>query len=211
MAADIDEVVVDSLEKIREVDPCGPYRLSGWSFGGIVAHRIATRLRSEGYRVERLILFDSYPPELPIEDQPRNMDEIWREIALGTNLAIPRKEFGEELNASVILALAREQSHILGTFSLDHLNRLAAVLANNSRLVSTARLDRFDGHITLFAATRQTTGLDRTHATPDSWRPFCRSLRTVPVDAEHHQMLSPAALRQIAGTFNDASWQGVPS
>jgi thioesterase domain-containing protein len=190
----LDEVVAESLEQIRLVRPHGPYRLLGWSFGGIIAHMIATRLRSEGEQVERVLLFDSYPPVAQTTDA-QSIDEIWREIALGTRLAIPPDC---ELNAESVSELARAQSHILGTFSMQQLNRLAAVMANNSRLVPTVRLDPFDGDITVFVATRETPGLDRTGVTPEAWRAFCRgTIRQVPVDAEHHQMMSPEALRQI--------------
>jgi nonribosomal peptide synthetase DhbF len=49
------------LELIRTVAPHGPFRLLGWSFGGVVAHAVATRLRSEGEDVDLLAMLDSYP------------------------------------------------------------------------------------------------------------------------------------------------------
>jgi thioesterase domain-containing protein len=196
----LNDIAAESIEKIRAIDPCGPYRLLGWSFGGIIAHMIATRLQSEGYEVERLLLFDSYPPHGNAEEAPHTMDSIWREIALGTSLTLPQETLRAELNAATILTFAREQSHILGTFTLQQISHLAAVLANNSRLVPTARLETFNGEITLFAATHHTAGLDRVNVTADAWRPFCRgSVSTIDVDAEHHQMLSRAALRQLGG------------
>jgi thioesterase domain-containing protein len=196
----LDDIVGESLNKIRAIDPCGPYRLLGWSFGGIVAHMIATRLQAEGFEVEQLVLFDSYPPEDHAEETPHTMDSIWREIALGTSLSIPPNTLPTDLNAETILALARDQSHILGTFSLNQLRSLAAVLANNSRLVLTARLETFVGEITLFAAGRQTAGLDRTNITGRAWQRYCRGrVYTIDVDAEHHQMLSRQALREFGG------------
>jgi hypothetical protein len=40
----IDEMATDYLNLIRKIQPAGPYHLLGWSFGGLVAHTIATRL-----------------------------------------------------------------------------------------------------------------------------------------------------------------------
>jgi thioesterase domain-containing protein len=198
----LDEIVDESLEKIRAIDPCGPYRLLGWSFGGIVAHMIATRLQAEGFEVERLVMFDSYPPEANAEEAPHTMDSIWREIALGTSLTIPPGTLRTELKAETILTLARDQSHILGTFSLNQLRSLAAVLGNNSRLVLTARLKTFIGEITLFAARLETAGLDRGNVTGGAWQPFCQGhVSTIDVDAEHHQMLSRRALREFDGVL----------
>jgi thioesterase domain-containing protein len=199
----LEEIVAESLENIRSVQARGRYRLAGWSFGGVIAHMIATRLQREGAQVEHLILLDSYPmpPHLARQADLRKTDEIWREIALGTNLDV--SSAGDDvLDAAKIRSMAREQFHLLGTFSVQQLERLVAVMANNARLIPTASLDAFDGDITLFAATRRTPGLDRSGTSPDTWRPFCRgTLRVIEVDAEHHQMLSPDAVRKMAGVL----------
>jgi thioesterase domain-containing protein len=44
---------------IREAQPSGPYRLAGWSFGGVLAYEIATQLIGADEEVEFLGLFDS--------------------------------------------------------------------------------------------------------------------------------------------------------
>ncbi|MES4906073.1 MULTISPECIES: amino acid adenylation domain-containing protein [unclassified Streptomyces] len=46
---------------VRRVWPSGPYRLAGWSFGGVVAFGVACELAREGLRVEPPVLIDSYP------------------------------------------------------------------------------------------------------------------------------------------------------
>lgn len=44
---------------VRAHRPTGPYRIGGWSMGGIIAHEVARRLRAAGATVEALILLDS--------------------------------------------------------------------------------------------------------------------------------------------------------
>ncbi|MEU6585517.1 acyltransferase domain-containing protein [Nocardia sp. NPDC046763] len=44
---------------VRERQPEGPYRLGGWSMGGIIAHELARRLRAAGETVEVLVLVDA--------------------------------------------------------------------------------------------------------------------------------------------------------
>ncbi|MCC3312333.1 type I polyketide synthase [Nocardia africana] len=44
---------------VRERQPSGPYRLGGWSMGGIIAHELARRLRAAGETVELLVLVDA--------------------------------------------------------------------------------------------------------------------------------------------------------
>jgi thioesterase domain-containing protein len=201
IARTLDEIVADSLATIRRVRPHGPYRLLGWSFGGVLAHMLASRLQADGECVERLVLLDSYPPPADLEVVGTNghvSDRTWRELARGTDLAVPPEGTGPDLDADAIVRLARAQSHIFGAFSLQQIERVAVVMSNNTRLFSTARFERFDGDIDLFVATRQTPDLEHVVTTPDAWAPFCTgSIRVVRVDAEHHRMVSPAALRQI--------------
>ncbi|UGQ48160.1 non-ribosomal peptide synthetase [Massilia endophytica] len=45
---------------VRAVQPQGPYRIGGWSFGGTVAHALAACLEAEGERVEFLAILDTH-------------------------------------------------------------------------------------------------------------------------------------------------------
>ncbi|MFF5388177.1 amino acid adenylation domain-containing protein [Streptomyces sp. NPDC013012] len=56
----VEEMADDYLERIRRIQPWGPYRLLGWSYGGVVAHTMAVRLREAGERVELLVLMDAH-------------------------------------------------------------------------------------------------------------------------------------------------------
>jgi thioesterase domain-containing protein len=46
-------------DRLQAVYPAGPYKLLGWSFGGVVAHELAIELRRRGCAVERLVLLDA--------------------------------------------------------------------------------------------------------------------------------------------------------
>jgi thioesterase domain-containing protein len=46
---------------IRTIQPSGPYRLAGWSFGGVLAYEIAAQLIGHDEAVEFLGLLDTYP------------------------------------------------------------------------------------------------------------------------------------------------------
>ncbi|MGE3651932.1 MAG: amino acid adenylation domain-containing protein [Reyranellaceae bacterium] len=189
------DVVDISLAAIRSIQPAGPYHLAGWSFGGSVAHALAARLRDEGEAVARVLLFDAFPPAPGAS--PSEAGDVWREIAHGADL---RAEVAPR-DAAHLLSLAKAQGHVFGSFSLSQLEAMARVVSNNARLLWEARFDKFDGEVILFEATRDTPGLDRCFADAEAWRPLSGALRVIPVDAEHHHMLSPAAVRQIRGTL----------
>ncbi|MFI1934338.1 amino acid adenylation domain-containing protein [Streptomyces sp. NPDC020330] len=59
----VEEMAEAYLESVREVQPHGPYHLLGWSFGGLVAHAMATRLQQDGEDVSLLGVLDAYPAD----------------------------------------------------------------------------------------------------------------------------------------------------
>jgi thioesterase domain-containing protein len=46
-------------DRLQAVYPTGPYKLLGWSFGGVVAHELAIELQRRGCVVESLVLLDA--------------------------------------------------------------------------------------------------------------------------------------------------------
>ena len=61
--------------EIRSVQPVGPYLLSGWSMGGLVAWEMAQQLIQEGETIGLLALMDTTPPSGYLEADDRD-DEI---------------------------------------------------------------------------------------------------------------------------------------
>ncbi|MGW5021964.1 beta-ketoacyl synthase N-terminal-like domain-containing protein [Streptomyces cacaoi] len=51
------------VERVRSVQPHGPYRLGGYSFGGNVAFEMAVQLQAVGERVEPVLMLDTHVPE----------------------------------------------------------------------------------------------------------------------------------------------------
>jgi acetoacetyl-CoA synthetase len=60
----IADVVEETLSLLQASRPSGPYRLLGYSFGGLVAFEVAGRLRAAGETVAYLGLLDVHPPEV---------------------------------------------------------------------------------------------------------------------------------------------------
>jgi len=196
LAETFPDIIDTSLTTILSLQSEGPYSLLGWSFGGVVAHALATKLQCQGAVVENLILFDSYPMPPEAEPDYSNPDALWQDLALGAGLALDPE--ARNLTAERIKQLARETSHLFGAFTVKQIEALRDQLRTNTRLLPTARLAPFAGNVTLYTAERQTGDLDRSAADPALWSQFVtgRVIRK-PVEAEHHKMLSPDAIRQI--------------
>ncbi|WP_413207458.1 alpha/beta fold hydrolase [Rhodospirillum sp. A1_3_36] len=58
----IEDFAAFYLPFIREVQPRGPYRIGGYSFGGLVAYEIARQLSAQGEEVSHLVIFGTDVP-----------------------------------------------------------------------------------------------------------------------------------------------------
>ncbi len=61
----VEDMAAHYIGEMRTVQPHGPYRLCGSSFGGLVALEIAQQLRAAGEETSLLLLFDTFGPGYP--------------------------------------------------------------------------------------------------------------------------------------------------
>ncbi|MGV0740718.1 amino acid adenylation domain-containing protein, partial [Mycobacterium syngnathidarum] len=54
----IRSMAANYADRLQKLYPTGPYRILGWSFGGVVAHALAVELQRRGCEVQRLVLLD---------------------------------------------------------------------------------------------------------------------------------------------------------
>jgi thioesterase domain-containing protein/acyl carrier protein len=71
----IEELAARQIADIRKVQPGGPYRLAGFSLGGLIALEIAQQLRASGEDVEMLFLLDPMMPVRYALDQSAAAEE----------------------------------------------------------------------------------------------------------------------------------------
>ncbi|HEY1297338.1 MAG TPA: amino acid adenylation domain-containing protein, partial [Chloroflexota bacterium] len=79
---------------IQSVQQQGPYRLGGYSYGGVVAFEMACRLQADGDRAEALVIIDTLAPSVdisaPLEiDEPLLLVQIARLLAHYNGTSIP--------------------------------------------------------------------------------------------------------------------------
>lgn len=57
----VEDIAAALVKQVRHVRPHGPYCLSGYCMGGVVAYEVARQLAHAGERIERLIMWDAFP------------------------------------------------------------------------------------------------------------------------------------------------------
>ncbi len=193
-------MAADYLTQIRAVHPQGPYRLLGWSFGGLVAHTIATMLQDEGSEVELLALLDSYPAAAEPDASETDLEqEILAALTAGLDQAPDVR--GGPLSAAGVAELLRQQDSPLAGLGERGIEALKHVTANNMRMAHDFTPGSFHGDVLAFRAARQTT--EPLHAAKAWYAHVTGGINEFDLDCTHQEMTAPASLDVIAGVLRD--------
>ncbi|MBC9730660.1 amino acid adenylation domain-containing protein [Streptomyces sp. TRM68367] len=212
LPASLAELADDYVRIIREVSPSGPYRLLGWSFGGLAAHAVATRLQQQGEQVGLLAVVDAYPPS-PDLARPQMTEHELLAGSLLPGFAFDPEELRDGVDGLVARYARhlRREDHPMAALGEEGLKGVMRVYAANDRLMGTFDPTVFDGDLTFFTATRETPGSAlpsevRSRMTASAWQPLVSgAVRNHDVDATHGAMLSdPAALAAIGEALRGA-------
>ncbi|WP_406383459.1 amino acid adenylation domain-containing protein [Streptomyces sp. NBC_01618] len=190
------EMAEDYLARIREVQPEGPYHLLGWSFGGLVAHLLATRLQAQGEEVALLAMMDAYPTgRRRAEFQG---DEFLRELASLTGRA---PDDGTELDHAAVAKLLSGGENALAGLEARHVAAIERVAANNQAVGDALRLGEFRGDVLYFLATE---GRDADAPRAQSWQAHVTGrLEIHEVACSHDEMTLPESISQIGRVVAD--------
>ncbi|MCX4696224.1 non-ribosomal peptide synthetase [Streptomyces sp. NBC_01408] len=128
----VEEMVADYLPLIREVQPHGPYRFLGWSFGGTVAHALAVRLAELGERTDLLAMMDVHL--LPTEPQRRRMTPAQkRDMLVGDASEAPEDA---PFDVDALIGLVRLKDPVLGAFSDEEIRSVIGASINHAEIMN---------------------------------------------------------------------------
>ncbi|HEX6100799.1 MAG TPA: amino acid adenylation domain-containing protein, partial [Thermoanaerobaculia bacterium] len=81
----VEDTARANIAAMKTVQPSGPYRLVGHSYGGVVAYEMARALLEQGEEVSSLTLLDSLAPSVmrghPVHDEVSDLVEACRAVA----------------------------------------------------------------------------------------------------------------------------------
>ncbi|MGW0246372.1 non-ribosomal peptide synthase/polyketide synthase [Nocardia goodfellowii] len=181
------DMIEDYIDRIVERQPEGPYYLLGWSYGGIVAHSLASELAARGKPIGMLGIMDSKPP---VSSDPE--PDISEDDALASIRDWVADRFGDQLESPEIQSLAE---------------RATRVLINNSKLLAGFSTPCFDGDATIFAATVDAEGNrpeDPRSELEQAWQPYIRGRMDVfEVECAHGDFDQPENMGLVGRILGD--------
>ncbi|MCX5202987.1 amino acid adenylation domain-containing protein [Streptomyces sp. NBC_00237] len=196
LPATMEEMAADYIEAMRTVRPHGPYRLIGWSVGGVLAHTVAVRLQEAGEQVELLALMDAYP-----SDQWQDSAIPAEADALTALLRMAGYDRTDELTREDVLATLHREGSALAGLPDRTLSAVVDIVVNNARLMRAHRHRPFTGDVLFFtaAAPREESWL-----TPDAWAPYLTGrLVNDEIDCLHPELTQPGPLDEVCAVLAD--------
>ncbi|KLC02759.1 hypothetical protein XP4B_21035 [Xanthomonas perforans] len=210
----IEAIARDYLARLRSVQPRGPYRLLGWSLGGLIAHAITAELHALGEEVEVLAMLDSYPhlEQAAALSESENVRASVHALALhlapGQSMPTTVAELASllcdhyGLNELPAVRQLLEQRPTL-------LDDLGALTQHHLQLARRHRPRQLDQDVVFVeASVRMSSGGDDAlwvDYRPQAWHPYVRNLQLHVLDSDHHSMLSPTHAATLSTLLHAAT------
>ncbi|MEU0538742.1 amino acid adenylation domain-containing protein [Nocardia sp. NPDC005978] len=192
--ATLGEVARRYVAEIRAVQPEGPYRLLGYSLGGILAHAIATELRADGQTVDLLAILDSYPESEFTDFRSSLLDEL-AQVGVGPD-AFPDGDL-LNLDGEALAAVHAAIPVDLAVLTLERFRQIYRGAVRSMELGSEYRHAVLDGSLDLFRATFGPDGAGQPHSAAD-WRPYVTGpIGEYSVETRHQLMTTAEAFAEI--------------
>ncbi|MBW3571261.1 MAG: amino acid adenylation domain-containing protein [Gemmatimonadetes bacterium] len=193
---DLGEMAAYYVDAIRRFRPRGPYRLGGWSFGGVVAWEMARQLRAAGEEVDLLAMLDTSPlTDEAIEADPRDAAEVMMQTiggyagwAAAERITVDAVRHLSPREMALAMIGQVGDARLLPESRADLILSLTRVRSANLRAQAAYALRPYDGHLTYF----RTEGSAEAplQASADTfWGSRAAGVTVIPVTGNHGTIL----------------------
>lgn len=178
--------------------PEGPYRIGGWSYGGIVAFDLARRLTEAGRTVELLVIFDTLAPgAMPLAEWQKDSTTLLADI-FGADAGITVDDLrGHDLDEQLARVTARAIAAgvLPDDYTLADARRAWFVFQAHRHAEETYAASRLSGgHALVFSSDLRRADADHTLG----WGQWLSHVDVVEVPGNHLQVLRPPTLSIVA-------------
>ncbi len=206
------------LAELRRIQSHGPYRLLGWSLGGLVVHSMAAQLQAQGETVEFMGLMDAYPfvqssrhesAEVPPDEAAESYAALqFLGVQPGPGLPVPRTL--DAVAECLCEAYGLEQLPLVQSLQRDDpglLQRVVKLTRHHLMLARRHVPTEIGGGAVYFQAAPADGGLVNRvlQYEVSAWQPYVRNgLQLHVLDCSHQAMLDPPHAAEIGKVLNQS-------
>jgi amino acid adenylation domain-containing protein/FkbM family methyltransferase/non-ribosomal peptide synthase protein (TIGR01720 family) len=182
--------------------PSGPYRIGGWSYGGIVAFEMYRQLMELGRTVDLLLILDTLAPgAMPSEEWQKSSGQLLAGIFgedIGLTVAdLEGRPLDEQLQRVTDRAIAAQI--FPEGYSVDAARRNWAVFEAHRHAEQTYEATPANGRVVVVASDLRRADADHTLG----WGRWMSAVEVVPVAGNHQQILRVPSVDVLAAAVND--------
>ncbi|MFF1506447.1 amino acid adenylation domain-containing protein [Streptomyces sp. NPDC058326] len=203
----VEDMAAHYVAAVREALPDGPYRVGGWSMGGVIALEMAAQLTAAGAEVDLLAVIDLMEQPGPAGGAPVS-DEVllsWfaRDLAglAGVDWELPPEAFDGRPPVRVLHDEARAAGALSEDIDLDTLSRIVGRFQSNYRALLRYAPSGFAGRVVSLRAADGGASVE----TASRWMEyFSGDAVLVDVPGDHYTVMRGERLRVLAGELRRA-------
>jgi amino acid adenylation domain-containing protein len=206
----IPEMATNYIEEIQTIQPQGPYLLTGFSLGGVIAFEIAQQLQAQGQEIQLLALVDTSCP-----NQDADRESIDRTLLSKTLLhfrkllKLNNSDRVDYIWKRVVWNLTEGNANILYKLYLRHIKnsltelRLLNVYWANYQTQYSYVPQPYQGKIILFKADDRGIGNEDEHDDTLDWGLLAsEGLEIVTIVGSHEDLIEEPNVRMLSAKFN---------
>jgi NADPH:quinone reductase-like Zn-dependent oxidoreductase/thioesterase domain-containing protein/acyl carrier protein len=147
--------------QIRKLQPQGPYRIGGASFGGALAYEIAQQLLAEGQQLGILFLIDTADPELLVTDEVEDAELLAYTLRLAFDILDSLDDLRQLLPDEQIhyfLERAKKANKQLPSVSFTEAQQILRPLRDNLKALAHYRPRPIQAQLAYFQAMEMAEG-----------------------------------------------------
>ncbi|OYE03761.1 non-ribosomal peptide synthetase [Nostoc sp. 'Peltigera membranacea cyanobiont' 232] len=188
----IEKMATHYIQELQTVQPHGPYFISGWSFGGLVAFEMAQQLSHQGEQIALLALIDTNPPYLSYKepvDYAFLLVELFKDRL---DLCLEElRQLEPEEQIIYVEEQAKQKNVVIQGFDFEQAPHLLKIFQINAEAVQNYKGEYYSGSIVLFKASETDADLEY------HWNELVEHIETVVVPGNHLNMVLPPHVQTL--------------
>jgi dimethylaniline monooxygenase (N-oxide forming) len=188
------------VAEMLAVQPRGPYRVGGWSFGGVVAFEVARQLEAMGNAVERLLLLDAYPHAGRSFIEGRDEASLLRVFleSLAEQKRIGIASLDERADFDTLTDMAYRTGLFPRAMSIEAVRKLQRVYRRNNEALEAYMPGTIEAPISAIVCTdHRIIGSDSLAL---AWAQRTRGgFDATSIDADHYTLMTPEMANELLG------------